>query len=261
VKEVDMVKYYLSHQGEQVGPWSYDEIVKQLNSKKVEWTDYIFDEKQNDWVLLAEHSLLSDYFSKQSKKSKGKADGVVKINSNQDKEWFVLKGENKYGPFGYLELVKMLQEKNLYDYDYIWNAAMVGWKRVSDCEDFSMDKIRALHSSKNPESEEIFYRRRHERVKYGASVLVHNSKSVWKGLSVELSSGGAGLIIDNQSLELGHNLFLHFKVGDEVPPFNAICSVVSKQVGENNQVKYGVKFTNISRDVKHAIKAYVEKAA
>jgi hypothetical protein len=254
-----MVKYYLSHQGQQMGPWSYDEIVQQLNAKKVDWTDYLFDEKQNDWVLLAEHNLLFDYFHKAKPAPAAK---VVELHPGESKEWFVLKGENKYGPFAYLELVKMLQEKNLYEYDYVWTASMVGWKRVSDCEDFSIEKIRALHKSKEAASEEVFFRRRHARVKYGASVLIHNSKSVWKGLSVELSSGGAGLIIDNQNLEPGHNLFLHFKVGDEVPPFNAICSIVSKHVmSDTNQVKYGVKFTNISRDVRHAIKAFTDKVA
>ncbi len=252
-----MVKYYLSHQGQQVGPWSYQEIVSQLEAKKADWTDYIYDEKSSGWVLLAEHDLMKAYFNK-----KEKPESHV-LHPGNDKKWFILKSENKYGPFSYFELVKMLQEKSLSDSDYIWTAAMASWKRFPDCDEFKAEKIRELKNSNLPEVEKIFLQRRFARAKFGAAVLVHNSKTVWKGKSLELSSGGAGLIIENQSFEPGQTLFLHFKVGDKVPPFNAICSVVSKQYVSSNakEVKYGVKFTNISRDVRHAIKAFTDHEA
>lgn len=264
---MSMMKFYISHEGQQMGPWTYDEVVRSLEHKKLLWSDYLYDEKMKDWVLLAEHPYFNDFYQKWShemqqtqKQQKEHSDQVTIRN---EKEWYVLKGDNKFGPFAFLEVVRMLQEKNLYEFDYVWSTKMKGWKRVAECSEFSSESIKDLMKTKSPEVEQVFFRRRHARIKYGASVVVHNSKTVWRGKSLELSPGGAGLMIESSDIEPGQTLFLHFKVGDDVPPFNAICSVVSKQYTDstNKEVRYGVKFTNISRDVQYAIKTCTEKAA
>ena len=48
-------------------------------------------------------------------------------------------------------------------------------------------------------------------------------------------------------------IFLHFKAGDGVPPFNAECTVVRKSVRSPNHVQYGVQFDKISQSVQKAI--------
>jgi hypothetical protein len=258
-----MSKYYISHNGKQMGPWSHEEVVKGLEAKQLFWTDYLFDEEKKDWILLAEHSRFAELFRQPFTQNEQAAQVIAFPQAKLSKEWFVLKGENKYGPFAYLELVRMLQDKNLYEYDYVWTAALASWKRIAECEDFRSEKIRSLLTSGLPEVDDAFFRRRHARVKYGTTVIVHNDKTVWKGRTVEVSSGGASLIIDYRQLEPGHTVFLHFKAGDEVPPFNAICSVVNKQHADSHakEIKYGVKFVNIDREVQHAIKLFASKAA
>ena len=69
--------------------------------------------------------------------------------------------------------------------------------------------------------------------------------------------------MDGADFEPGQTLFLHFKAGDGVPPFNAICSIVSKQFVEEplKPIRYGVKFTSISHSVQKAIKAFADKKA
>ena len=81
-----------------------------------------------------------------------------------------------------------------------------------------------------------------------------------------ISSGGAGILIDNPNLQPGQNLFLHFQPGDGVPPFNAVCTVVSKQMVKDTKsaldsVKYGVKFTSISQSVRESIRQFTQKVA
>ena len=266
-----MERFYLTQNGKPVGPWALNEIIKNLKSNGLAWTDYLYDEAKQDWVLLMDHPALLSHFretggvsakgatpSPKNPQSKGKPEEL-----SNDKEWFVLKDENKYGPFTFVDLVKMLQDKNLYEFDYIWNSGFTNWKRVSECEEFRPEKVRALRGSGHPEIEEVFFRRRHARARYGASLVVHNNQKVWKGESLEISPGGCGLFIENSLLEPGQTLFLHFKAGDGVPPFNAICQIVSKQMSTNGsaQVKYGVKFTSISRQVQLAIKGYTDNAA
>src|SRR5690606_38372739 len=110
--------------------------------------------------------------------------------------------------------------------------------------------IKKLKSTLMPEINEVFFRRRHRRVKYGGTILVHDNKSVWKGQGVEISAGGAGVIMENSMIVPGQTLYLHFKPGDGVPPFNAVCEVVSKRFVEgvkdkNAPIRYGLKFKNI----------------
>jgi len=259
-----MRKYYVTHNGKQFGPWSVEEIRLSLEQQRLLWTDYIYDEAKSDWILLASHPYFSDAFKLLKSKDQSLSDKVKEQDkSGNDHQWFVLKGENKYGPFSYLELVRMLQAKNLYEYDYVWTKSLPTWSRVADCDDFKSDKIRQLLQSKNPIMSEVFFRRRHSRVQYDTSVIIHNNKKVWKGKSVELSPGGAGLVVEAKDFDPGQTLFLHFNVGEDVPPFNAICSIVSKQHATDmmSEIKYGVKFTNISKEIQQVIKAVTENIA
>lgn len=259
--------FYVSHEGQQMGPWPVDEILQKLKTHSLGWNDYIYDEAKEDWIFIMDHAEFSERYKTEVppvKDSTGPQTPPPQA-ANQpvgDKEWFVLKAENRYGPFSYVELIRMLQEKNLFEFDYVWNPQMTAWARVSEVEDFKAEKIRGLKDSGMAEVQEIFFRRRHARANYGASIIVHNNKKVWKGETLEISAGGAGLRIENSDLQPGQTLFLHFKPGDGVPPFNAICTIVSKHGTKNGQhSSYGVKFTSINRTVQAAIKDYTEKVA
>jgi hypothetical protein len=268
--------FYLSRKGEQVGPWSVDNILTKLESRELSWTDYLFDDSSKEWVLIMDHSKFSAAFKSwvqpgpiKESRPHTQPDPVLPKSSKNGRDWFILKDSNKHGPFDYLELVRMLQEKRLYEYDFVWSASLPQWQRIAEAEAFQAEKIKALQESSEKEIQEVFFRRRYARVSYGASLLVHDSRSVWKGQGLELSPGGAGIVVKEANLTPGQTLFLHFKAGDGVPPFNAICTVVSKQYVENVEgseskekaVRYGVKFTNISQSIQRAIRSYTDKAA
>jgi hypothetical protein len=176
-------------------------------------------------------------------------------------EWYVLKGENKFGPFAYMDLVKMLQEKKVFEFDYVWHAQLGSWTRMAELKEFQPQSIQNLQSAEMPELSEVFFRRRHKRASFNASILVHDNKSVWKGEGIEISAGGAGLYMDNAMLVPGQTLFLHFKPGDGVPPFNATCEIVSKKFmkgikDRKSPIKYGVKFINIAPTTQEMIAEY-----
>lgn len=259
--------FYVSHDGQQMGPWAETEILSKLKTQALGWNDYIYDEGKEDWIFIMDHASFRPHFKAEKPVLKEVPPPIAPALENAgqsmgDKEWFVLKAENRYGPFSFVELVRMLQEKNLFEFDYIWNPSMAAWSRVSEVEEFKPEKIRGLKDSGMPEVQEVFFRRRHARASYGASIIVHNNKKVWKGESLEISSGGAGIKIDNADLQPGQTLFLHFKPGDGCPPFNAICTIVSKKSDKNGPFpSYGVKFTSINRSIQAAIKDYTEKVA
>lgn len=260
-----MSKHYLSKNGQQVGPWSPEEILAKLKAKDLAWSDYLYDEGKKDWVMLMDHPAFAEQFkyAAPEKVVEQPPTPAASSGDKKEKEWFTLKGDNRYGPFAYLEVVRMLQEKSLFEFDYIWNSSMEGWKRVAEIPEFKPEKIKELKQSDLPQIQEVFFRRRHARASYGASLIVHNNRSVWRGEAIEISAFGAGITVESPSIEPGQTLFLHFKPGDGVPPFNALCSVVSKQYTDSAQgpakVRYGVKFTSISQNIQKAIKTYTEK--
>lgn len=253
------MKYILHHQGSEKGPWSFDEVLKQIHSKNVEWTDYVYDEQKKDWILLLDHPQFVEEFQKWKKPGAKPASPGTGKESNS--EWYILRDENKYGPFAYLELIRMLQEKKLFEFDFVWNRAkMSSWQQISEVEDFKPEKIKEVRDKEGLKMTDVFFRRRHARASYGASILLHNNKEVWRGQSFEISAGGAGLKIESSEVQVGQTLFLHFKAGDGVPPFNAVCTVMSKKQ-KGKEFHYGVKFTSVSQSVQQAIQKYTSRVA
>jgi len=267
----------VSHEGVQKGPYSLDEVVVMLKNMELSVLDYIYDDKKEDWVLLMDHPELS----KKVHSSKPKAAPAVEkaqdnkevhaqdqaINTYQNNaEWFVLKGANKFGPFPYMEVVKMLQEKVVYEFDFVWKQGFDAWKRIAQIPDFHYDHIKKLKETLMPEIKEVFFRRKHPRVDYQGIVLVHDNKNVWKGFGEEISVGGAGVVMDNALLIPGQDLYLHFKSQGPVMPFNAICEIVSKRFIEgvrerNASIRYGLRFKDISPSAQKLLKQYTGEEA
>lgn len=254
-------KYFLSFNGSHIGPFGVDSILKRLHTAESQWTDYLYDDAVGEWVMLLEHP----EFSGKNIPVKASQSPVAEMTDLKEKEWFMLKDGNNYGPFSKLELLQMLQAKNAYEFDYVWSQGMSSWKRIAELAEFAPEKVRELAKSDKPEISEVFFRRRHARAKYGASLIVHNSQSVYKGKTLEISAGGAGVQVECADLQPGQTLFLHFQPGDGVPPFNAVCQIVSKQFSKDssspNSARYGVKFTTITQFVRESIRTYTSKAA
>jgi hypothetical protein len=157
-----------------------------------------------------------------------------------------------------------MQEKALLGNDLICQIPeLEQWEKISDCEYFKPENIRELLNLPAPEVQKIFFKRL-PRVPYQSEVVVHINKDSFSGHSIELSANGAGLLISdsNHGLRTGLNIFLFFKVSDAVPKFNAIGTIVNKQHlnGHSCESKYGIKFLNISKDIRDAIKTFTENS-
>lgn len=256
--------FYVSKGGSYSGPYKIEDVLKKIQSMEHSWMDYVYDEGLQDWVLLMEHPLFTEKFN--SSLDNKMPDGEVLKSSelaHKEKAWYILKDGNNYGPFSQLEIIQMLQEKALYEYDFIWHQKLPSWKRVAEVKEFENEEIRKLKDSLPNDLSEVFFRRRYLRARYGCSLIVHNNKAVFRGESLEISAGGAGLLIHNSDLQPGQTLFLHFQPGDGVPPFNAVCTIISKKFINENQeskggMKYGVKFTSISTTIREQIKGFAE---
>lgn len=264
--------FYVSSNNEQIGPFTVEEIGGKLQGGDLNPTDYMYLESVEDWVLLMEYSALTAFLKpKAPVKPKVKpapaaalAEEVEASDSDSEltlkkEEWYVLKGSDRYGPFSYREIIRMLQEKQVYEFDYVWKTPMETWARVAELECFAEDEISKLSESDDPTVQQLFFRRRHARTKHGASLIIHDNQKVWKGESLEVSEGGAGIQMHNSMLLPGQKVFVHFKPSDGLPSFNVMCEVVNKKFitgvrSNNSPVTYGVRFLSMNGDMKDNIR-------
>ena len=183
----------------------------------------------------------------------------IKIpNDLLEKQWFVLRKNKKYGPFKYLDVIKMLNSKSLFDYDYIWNKNFKSWNKISDLQAFSSYYVNQIKNSYLPELGNIFFRRKYKRVKYNAKVFIHNNEQFWTGTGHDLSPAGASVTLNNKfgedELLPGDILNIHFKSGSKnLPNFNAKCEIVSKwyknKEFRDSPLCYSFKFKSINKEV------------
>lgn len=256
------MKYLISHQGQETGPFTLDEIVAKVRTKEIELFDYIFDEQKQDWVLLMEHSDLAQKLKSNKPPRPPQSTAATEVptaiptasptsgDAHAITEWFVLKGENKFGPFSYTDIVKMLQQKIVFPFDYIWHGGLEGWKRVAEISDFTEENIRHLFTKAGMKKKDVFLERKHKRQKFNGRVIIHDNMTLWRGAGFEISKGGVGVTMNNALVVPGQQVFVHFTGEGDFPAFNAVCEVVSKKyVNDDTPIQYGLRFLSLSQEV------------
>ncbi|MGE0528949.1 MAG: GYF domain-containing protein [Bdellovibrionales bacterium] len=302
------MKYLVSHQGQQVGPFTLNEVVAKVRSKDLDLFDYIFDENKQDWILLMEHAPLANALksnkppapphvgtgttaapaltsthsappvarpepkstpsSRQASVTPSTAvlaaaptsqltsaamteavSPVATDSAHVVTQWFVLKGENRFGPFTYLDVVRMLQQKVVFPFDLLWHAGLKEWQRLASFEEFSPGYIRDLFAASGNKGD-VFVQRKFKRTKFSGRVIIHDNLKLWTGEGIEISRGGVGVSMRNALVVPGQQLFIHFTGREGWPAFNAVCEVVSKKlVNDNSPIEYGLRFLSMNQDV------------
>jgi hypothetical protein len=178
-----------------------------------------------------------------------------------EKEWYILRQDWQYGPYSYLEVIGLLQDRKVREYDYVYNRQLTTWKKISELELFSPEKMNELRQSSWSEVRAIFFRRKHARVTMKGYLILHDGKTVFKALLKEISAGGASFELSGRNISVGQKLNFHFKPSVQVPAFNAVVGVVSLQPKDGRALKVGVKFLKIETIVQKAIKEFADKVA
>lgn len=256
-------RFFLSRQGSQVGPYTVNEILEKLQRCEHAWNDYIYDESREDWMLLLEHPLFADKYTQ----GWARTDNMnpTSVHPFHEKKWAIQKDDKQFGPFSYLEMIQMLQERTLMEHDMIALSKVGKWQAVKNFEEFSTAKVRQLMTTADRHIKEVFNRRRYPRAHFEGTLIVHDNKTVFRGQSFQISAGGAGLYIPSSALQPGQTLLLHFHPSTDVPAFNAVAAVVSKiptakeAETQPKPLRYGVRFTSISQNVKEKIYTYTNR--
>lgn len=273
-------KYFVDHNGQQLGPFGFEEITAKLETGEILATDYIYDEIEKDWFMIAAHSaflhlqqnqkpqqtpphvLISNNPETQAQNvSENQIVEASNTSSVDRAEWYILKASNKFGPYTYFDVIGLLQSRTVFEFDFAWNPKYESWSKIADLAEFHPDKIKELKNSTAPHLSEVFFRRRYIRFRYGSSLILHDDQKTYKAHSLDLSVGGASFEIDTKSFQLGQSIHIHFKPGDGVPAFNARCEIVSKRELDSSKTLYGVKFLVLTDVTKSQLSNMSEKAS
>lgn len=257
-----MSQYYITENGNPSGPFGLDAIVDMLHKQKISVSDYIYHPQMQEWQPILSSSLIEE------KHKIIQRSVTVSVNTKtpsvawESCEWFVFKDNSQQGPYPYYELIKMLQQKKLYDSDFIWSPVLETWTKVHECEAFTIDNIKRLTDKMGPIQESLFIRRRFPRAEHNSPIFIHNQKKVWRAQTTEVSAGGCGLVLDESEFEIGDRVILHMTPNASLPTFNALCTIVSKKQDKSDSrslYHYGLKFEALNQDIQLTIRHYTER--
>jgi hypothetical protein len=164
--------------------------------------------------------------------------------------WYILRGDMKYGPYEYKALITMIQSGELYDYNYIWAPHMTAWALLGDVPEFSKDRLIRLIDSKDHLSG-AFKQRQRPRVDVIVPVFAHNDHAFFDGQTLSISENGALVLLNDPLIQPGQKLLMHFAACKENPEsFNVLIEVVRKNYSKQrlnvkSGLHYAVRFLSV----------------
>lgn len=259
------VSYTISKDSKEIGPFTVDQILLALSAGEIAVTDYIYVD--NDWTPILEFQPVISKLKSNKPKSAPKSE-VTKTQAVSPKlqesteEWFLLREDKKIGPFSYLEVVKMLQDKQAYEFDFTWHENLAKWTRIAELREFSPERMHSLMQ----EHKDLFVKRQHKRAVYNSEVIVSDHYELFQGTCIQISEGGARLKIAHSMLSPGDRIVIHHKETDHLPPFNAECEIVNKAYSQllknkKQEVEYIVTFEKLNDTALKCIKDYAKKVS
>jgi len=181
-------------------------------------------------------------------------------------QWYILMGDQKYGPYDYTVVIQMLQSNQLMDYNYVWAAHLDAWTQVHQLDEFSKDRFKIILQEKSVESS-AFLERRHARVDVSIPLLGHNTIRFFDGQLVSVSEAGGLCMLNTPLIQVGDVLKMHFKAkGQGSGGFNVEAEVVRKnfskqRLNSKSGLYYAVRFLDIQPVGVQIIKTWVAPAA
>lgn len=178
-------------------------------------------------------------------------------SSNQ---WFILRGELKFGPYDYKSVLAMLQKGELFEYNYAWTSHLENWTMLGDIPDFSKDRMCLLLKTSS-EISDVFIERTSARVQMTIPLYAHNNHNMFNGQTISLSENGALVLLNDPLLLPGQKVLLNFRSTDENPlPFNVLCEIIRKNYSRQRlNIKSGLHYVVRFLQVQNAGKDQLTK--
>jgi hypothetical protein len=182
-----------------------------------------------------------------------------------DNGWFVLLGDQKYGPYDYKMMIHMLQSNQLMDYNYVWASHLESWTPIHQLEEFSKDRFQVL-LQKESEFVDSFIKRDKPRLDVDIPLLGHNSIRFFDGKVTSISESGALCLLNTPLVQVGDLIKIHIKAKDESGvAFNIEAEVIRKnfskqRLNAKSGLFYAIRFNDIQSVGLNQIQKWVTAA-
>lgn len=187
----------------------------------------------------------------------------------KNSQWYILRGEMKYGPYDYAVIINMLQKGEVQDYNYVWAAHLSSWTLLGDVPDFSRDRLAGLITSRD-QAKHGFIIREFARKDIVVPVYGHNEHYFFDGESLSLSENGALVLLNTPLLVPGQDVVIHFRMPSEnsknkMESFNTIAQIVRKnftkqRINVKSGLHYAVRFLQMPERGQQHLKKIIELA-
>ena len=261
-------QFYVSHAGKVEGPFSKKDIRKRLEKQELAFHDYVWLNEESEWAFLTRF-FQADYpppltppsgIAEKSKKPKLKEFSedtfAQNIGISNEPVWFVYREQTKFGPYRYLEVVRLLQKKDCSSDDFIWKPGFADWQKIAATSEFAEKVLQKMLHVKHFGSEQIFVERRFPRIPYDGEVILHDDQRVLFGSAKQLSEGGAFVEVPRPTHQKGDRLKIHFTPGQMKAPFNCIAEIT--QVTKTKPVGYCLKFIYLEEEDRKRIAKFAQ---
>jgi len=184
---------------------------------------------------------------------------------SSNNSWFILMGDQKYGPYEYKVVIQMLQSHQLMDYNYVWAPHLSAWTQVGQLPDFSKERFQELMSKKDSDLADAFFQRKNIRVNVNVPILGHNHIRFFDGQLISVSKAGGLCLINSPLVQVGDKLKVHFKSDEHHSVvFNVECEVVRKnfskqRLNSKSGLYYAIRFYDIQTEGVNQIQNWIEK--
>jgi hypothetical protein len=176
--------------------------------------------------------------------------------------WYILRGEMKYGPYEYRSLITMIQNGELLDYNYVWAPHMENWTLVGDLAEFSKDRLCRLIQTKDHVAG-AFKDRQYPRKDLIVPVFAHNDHHFFDGQVMSISENGALVLMNDPLLLPSQKVLIHFRECEVNPlSFNVEAEIVRKnftkqRLNVKSGLHYAVRFLQVQDHGKVQLKNWL----
>jgi uncharacterized protein (TIGR02266 family) len=173
-----------------------------------------------------------------------------------DRVWYIYQGSQQMGPFDSDQVKQLLSSSMISREAYLFKVGWKDWRPIEECE----EEIGMEGASKPEQADPVLQKRRDQapRATIEGRVDVHNDAQFSSGLGVNISASGIFVETKEKVFQVGEHLKLTVRIDGMLKPFNVTAQVIRFNSDAGHPIGYGLRFENISSDIKDDIQKMVD---
>lgn len=252
--ENDQPEWFVAIQSEGTnkvrGPLKAEEVAKLLEAKTLAWVDFIYREKDGNWIRACDHEMFKGLLNT--------APAVRPVMKTEPKmmvpppppapvkevQWFLYQNEKQTGPYSTSDLKQMVALGQVTSSAFVWQEEFSEWVSIANA---------GLQTAQVETKKDL---RSAPRKALEAQVYATNQSALVSGICRDISVGGMQVVTDQVPVQVGSTIRINVAptANGTLKPFVAEGVVVRIL---DNQKGFSYRFTGLSEDAKQSIQSYL----